>query len=136
MTVETVFRLGPRGQARRDLLARMEADSRAWAIANLPPAVPAAPAEAVLEPSASVAEEPARPARKRRVSPLRWTDEQIFDAIRAHAAAHGGIPPSYTSWPRATADRPSAAYIGQRIGWANAIQLAGFPRPRQTGARS
>jgi hypothetical protein len=112
----TVFRLGPRAQARRDLALVLEERAREIvACANQPAPEPAAPKPA-----------PRRPA------PRRWTLDTIVAAIHRHAEQHGR-PPSWLDWRKAGPDHPSANTVSEHVGWANAIEAAGYPRPVQNG---
>lgn len=58
-----------------------------------------------------------------------WTEEAILLAIQEWADEHGGIPPRASEWRRAGDGWPSADHVVQRMGWANAIERAGFSRP-------
>lgn len=73
------------------------------------------------------------------VHPKVWTREAIIDAIRRFAAEHGR-PPTAIDWRRADKERgyPQRTNVyGSKYGkpcsfalWADAIEAAGFPRPR------
>lgn len=65
-----------------------------------------------------------------------WTPEAVIDAINRFAAEHGR-PPLVTDWTHADPEKgfpnatsiygPAAAFPN----WADAVEAAGFPRPRQ-----
>lgn len=70
-----------------------------------------------------------------------WTREAVIDAIQSWAAEHGR-PPTANDWRRADPTRryPAASNVYRRQGarrnapfatWAEAVEAAGFPRPRQ-----
>jgi len=69
-----------------------------------------------------------------RVASRIWTAEKIIHAIQVWAAEHGR-PPSAREWVRSIDGRfPSASCVYQHgapfRSWADAIEAAGFPRPR------
>lgn len=113
--METVFRLGPRAQARKQLEQHLVELARAKVGEG------------------AVAQAPRRVTRPGTFQ-QRWTDEQIFQAIRDDAARRGR-PPRISDWPTATDEHPGGNYVAERMGWANAIEGAGFPRPQRGGAR-
>ena len=64
-----------------------------------------------------------------------WTKERVLAAIRRWADEHDGKPPSALDWVRSGDYHPpmSAVYGGKSTpyaSWADAIEAAGFPRPR------
>ena len=61
----------------------------------------------------------------------RWTRDVIIEAIQRFAREHGR-PPTATDWRRSGgADHPNTTVILHVFGrWADAIEAAGFPRPR------
>lgn len=69
-----------------------------------------------------------------------WTRERIIEAIQRWAQEHGS-PPRSTDWTAGHPDRlwpaKSNVYLGTRnksapfATWADAIEAAGFPRPRR-----
>lgn len=65
-----------------------------------------------------------------------WTREAIIDAIQRWAAAHDGRPPRATDWVNADLKRhypaSSSVYGPTNVfgAWADAIEAAGFERPR------
>lgn len=69
-----------------------------------------------------------------------WTRESIIDAIQRFASVHGR-PPVATEWVRADKDNgyPATSNVGRSTcnrsapfeQWADAIEAAGFPRPRK-----
>lgn len=84
---------------------------------------------AVAEPSAP----PSRPAaRLGATTPRkRWTREEIIEAIQAHAREHG-YPPVASEWALQDATRPTRDDAKRVFGsWADAVEAAGFPRPRR-----
>lgn len=60
-----------------------------------------------------------------------WTAERVLDAIKRFAAANGR-PPSASEWlSRPGKGFPVAGTVQRECGsWANAIEAAGFPRPK------
>ncbi len=68
-------------------------------------------------------------------APKEWTREKIIAAIQRWANEHGR-PPTSTDWRRVSSDSywPNAGTVVQTLGWANAVEAAGFPRPH-TGLR-
>lgn len=70
-----------------------------------------------------------------------WTRERILDAIHRYAEDNGGKPPNTTIWSHVNyeKDYPSArmAYGDSCVfdSWADALEAAGFPRPRQGGQK-
>ncbi len=69
------------------------------------------------------------------MSPERWTDDELLDAVRACAADEGeplGIS-TYISWRKAqTRTTPSEGTIGGRFGgWPAALAQAGVAAPRR-----
>lgn len=69
-----------------------------------------------------------------------WTRDAVIDAIRRYAAAHGR-PPSAAAWLHVDPanNYPNRGSVYQSSGnlgspfptWADAIEAAGFPRPRR-----
>ncbi len=59
---------------------------------------------------------------------LKWTDEQIVEAIRRWADEHGGVPPTTSDWHLAPTDKsfPCSTIVIRRMGWNNALLMAGF----------
>lgn len=53
----------------------------------------------------------------------RWTDEQVVAALAAYQAQHGRWP-TMGEW-RASGALPSVSLIAKRLGWRNALRLAG-----------
>lgn len=74
----------------------------------------------------------ARPAKTpRRRATSSWTREQIIEAIQAHAREHG-YPPVASEWALHDERRPSREDAKRAFGsWADAVEAAGFPRPRR-----
>jgi hypothetical protein len=71
--------------------------------------------------------------RQRQYDERYWTQERIIAAIQAFAAQHGR-PPFSTEWWRRNDERPTTNTVLRECGsWANAIEAAGFPRPRVGG---
>lgn len=63
-----------------------------------------------------------------------WTREKIVTAIQEWAKEHGR-PPRASDWVRSGPNHPSTGAVHKRpsgsfIYWADAIEAAGFPRPR------
>lgn len=58
----------------------------------------------------------------------RWTADAIVQGIRDHAAANGGRPPSSME-----ARGMATAAMREFGSWADAVEHAGFPRPRHGG---
>lgn len=59
-----------------------------------------------------------------------WSPERILAAIRAWAAEHGR-PPGAREWRHTRPTAPTTNTVVREFGsWANAIEAAGFPRPR------
>lgn len=64
---------------------------------------------------------------------MRWSREQVLEAIRAAAANDGGRPPSRESWKHAGQGHPCNGTVINRFGsWTAAIRAAGLT-PRGTG---
>lgn len=55
-----------------------------------------------------------------------WPEEAILDAIRRWAEDHDGIPPREVDWHWTGDDHPSSSAVIRRLGWNNALKLAGF----------
>ncbi len=65
----------------------------------------------------------------------RYTDDEILDAIHRWHAEHGE-PPRSGDWRRLSDEHPSTSTVKVRFGsWANAIEAAGFPRPKRGVSR-
>lgn len=66
-----------------------------------------------------------------RLASRQWTDEEIFEALNAWAAKHGGEAPPATA-AKAANGLPSTCTVQRRFGsWSKAIAAAGLePRPR------
>lgn len=65
-----------------------------------------------------------------------WTAEAVVAAMRRWADAHDGRPPTADDWHHAGDGYPSASTVyshgGSPFGsWSDALEAAGFPRPRQ-----
>lgn len=63
----------------------------------------------------------------------RWTPETIIEAIQRWALTHDGQPPAARDWlvGHRGEDYPAVATVMANFGsWANAIEAAGFSRPR------
>lgn len=68
-----------------------------------------------------------------------WTQETVVAAIRRWAKEHDGQPPTATDWHWAREGYPAATAIYRHASndtaafgsWGEAIEAAGFPRPRQ-----
>lgn len=79
--------------------------------------------------------------RAKQMGERKWTREAVIDAIQRWAAEHGR-PPSASDWnyrsEYKTSDFPWATQVYRGSGnvnapfayWADAIEAAGFPRPR------
>lgn len=64
-----------------------------------------------------------------------WTKEKIVDSIKAWADEHGR-PPGTRDWRRAGDDHLSSTGVAYHFGsWGNAIEAAGFPRPKRGRTR-
>jgi hypothetical protein len=64
----------------------------------------------------------------------RWTRESIIEAIRALAQRTGFVPLSAAFNGPSTDDRPNLAHVVRVFGtWADAVEAAGYPRPRRGG---
>jgi hypothetical protein len=62
---------------------------------------------------------------------ITWTGPMILDAIRAWAAVHGS-PPFAWQWAAGSQEHPAKGTVARHFdGWANAIEAAGFPRPKR-----
>lgn len=105
----TVFRLGPRALARKQLEQELLEQAREYAF--------------------RVNQKPRAP------RPRRWTPDAIVAAIQADAAERGR-PPSWIDWKKAGPGHPAAVTVDEVVGWANAIEAAGFPRPHQNGSKA
>jgi hypothetical protein len=60
-----------------------------------------------------------------------WTREAIIEALQRYGATHGGVPPRSGDWALYEVGRPTSNKIVKVFGsWADAVEAAGFPRPR------
>lgn len=65
-----------------------------------------------------------------------WTAETVIAAMRRWADAHDGRAPTAIEWMHARDGYPAAATVYSHSGspfgsWGEALEAAGFPRPRQ-----
>jgi hypothetical protein len=68
---------------------------------------------------------------------LYWTAERIIRAIHSWAKLHGGEPPKYNDWSRATDAHPARITVVERFGsWNAAIAAAGLePNPKHVSQK-
>lgn len=64
-----------------------------------------------------------------------WTRQDIIAALQAHVAEHGH-PPTSKDWSHVSPDHPSATIVKQQFpSWADAVEAAGFDRPRRGASK-
>jgi hypothetical protein len=66
-----------------------------------------------------------------------WTKDKIIEAIVAHADLHDGEPPASRDWVNGSPSHPSLYNVKAIFGsWADAVEAAGFARPKRGGANN